>query len=181
MFVSPSYSNFEWSKDGLETAKCSKCKEDTPGEDCSCGLYSTFEFDTAGGYRDHSPISPILLFEVHGDHVLSGSGIRSLQLMPRWVILDSFEPLLYGACLQAADYFSIPTIPKSRAIAMMEIWNIALFVAKQDEWDIPNWREWYEPTATQLADYTDDYLLALANKWLGGEHVKSTTKACQPV
>lgn len=172
MFISPSHTEFTWTKDGLESAECYKCKEETPGFDCSCGLYATYDYGEAASYRYHSPMSPILLLEAYGDYVVGGYGFRAAQLLVRSVMIDSYESKLYAASIQGADYFDVPTISKTQAMLVMNIWNICVFLTNPEYEDIRNWREWFE-VIPQLKDYDDEYLLSLATKMTGGEYVKS--------
>jgi len=184
MFVSPSHYEFEWTKDGLETALCRRCGEDTPGFECTCGLYATYNYGEAASYRYRSPISPILLLEAYGDYVVGGEGFRSLQLLVRAVMVDDYSPMLYAASIQAADYFDVPTMTKTQAMLIMNLWNITVFLTDPEYTEDPkvkNWREWFEPTVPELIEYPDDYLLALAKK-IGGDYGNSSeTQARQSI
>lgn len=148
-FVSPSRKQFVWRDDGLESAECVKgCKdEDIPGDNCTCGLYSTFRWNIIQkGYTKESLISPVLLVEAVGKTQLHDDGTRSYQQAMRAVIatwgdrlIESVtgEPIrlvwgeyaearMRGAAHQAADYFHVPVLDMEVATVVMDLWNIHL-------------------------------------------------------
>lgn len=171
-FDSPSYSDFYWDKEGLTSAACSTCKDDLPGLECSCGLYATFRWDVVRGYTHNSSISPIILFEVSGKTQFYEEGVRAKQLAPFAVILEQgVTEILHMAGLQAADYFDVPTIPKSTAITVMDLWNITWFVAHQGApYEIPYWREWYRPEGGDtISNLSDEWIEYMVKQLTGGE------------
>jgi hypothetical protein len=147
-FVSPSYSGFVWERDGIESAECNKgCEDiDIPGDDCTCGLYSTFRWNIiAKGYTAKSQISPVVLVEAIGKTVLHDDGIRSYQQGIRAVIntwrgkqlekYGGFKSIYSAGNLvsavqasahQASDYFQIPILDFDVATVVMDLWNIHL-------------------------------------------------------
>lgn len=185
-FQSPSSSQFKWTREGLESAECTRCGENLPEKECSCGLYATFRWDEATGYRYNSPISPILLFEASGKSQFYQDVIRAKQLAPRWVIMDARynDTFLTMATFQARDYFNVPIISKSVAISIMDLWNITWFLANRytfktsegEPIELPYWRDWYEPEGgDQISKLSDEWINHLAQTYFGGKHGKSTT------
>lgn len=148
VFVSPSRKEFIWRDDGLEAAECDSCdNEDIPGDDCTCGLYSTFRWGIISkGYTTQSQISPVMLVEAVGKTQLYTDGIRSYQQAIRAVIstwdrpyMESVtgkqiqmlwgtnaEAKMRGAAYQAADYFRVPVLDPKVATVVMDLWNIHL-------------------------------------------------------
>ena len=175
-FDSPTYSHFFWDKEGLTSAECSRCGDDLPGLDCSCGLYATFRWSVVTDYTFNSEISPIILFEVSGKTQFYEEGVRAKQLAPFAVITTQGQSEFnHMADLQAADYFSIPVIQKSTAIALMDLWNITWFVTHQGvPYEIPYWREWYVPEGGDtISKLSDEWIEYMAKQLTGGEICKS--------
>lgn len=180
-FDSPAWGGFYWDKEGLTSAKCGSCGDEMPRLECSCGLYASFRWEEVSGYRYTSQISPIILFEVSGKCQFYQDCIRAKQLAPFAVIEEQgADEIWHLAALQAADYFDVPTIPKSTGIALMDVWNITWFTAHQGEpYNIPYWREWYEPESDNhtlnnpISKLSDEWIEHFAQQILGGEICKS--------
>jgi len=161
-FVSPSKKEFVWNPDGLEAAVCHKCESAmpvdmkylpelspnmVPGDNCSCGIYSTFRWSIVEGYVSASPISAVMLTEAVGKTIIYMDGMRTYQLAIRAVIKPVFthyvgrDNLIIGAAYQAADYFQVPVIDTKTAFVVMDLWNIFL----NDDW-----HEWYRPESLDV-------------------------------
>jgi len=189
-FVSPSWSSFTWNKEGLTSCECHTCGDDMPGKEHSCGLYATFRWWEVTDYLNHSPVSPIILFEISGKSQFYQDIFRSKQLAPYCVIhYERGDHIQHLASYQASEYFEVPIVPRSRAIPMMDVWNIVWFLAHEGEpYHIPPWRTWYEPESDQesqgaLSKLSDEWIQHLAQNLLGGEICQQSaqnTSTCTP-
>lgn len=129
-FVSPARPEFIWSPGGLQMAECDRCKHE-PKEDCTCGLYTTFDINVALEYIYHSLISPIFLVEASGITHLYSDGFRSQELTIHSVAPNANEAQAKLAASQAGDYFQVPVIGLNSLIILMDLHNKKLM---QDEY-----------------------------------------------
>ena len=187
-FVSPSFQEFIWSEDGLVSASCNKgCKdEDIPGDDCLCGLYSTFRWSIINqGYTKRSEISPILLVEAIGKTWIYTEGVRSYMqgvhaVINQWnerAIETVFGPkyLCWGKVAtkqlmskakasseQASDFFKVPILEHDPATVAMDLWNIHINTFEDD----------YQPESPIVNAMSKEQILELTNQYLPKKEVK---------
>jgi hypothetical protein len=145
-FVSPSYNEFVWQKDGIESATCKKetCTpgeeppyeaNHIPGDECYCGLYGTFRWRIIGkGYTKRKAISPIVLVEVAGKTSLYEDGARSFQQCIRGVIntwdnrhVEKFDPR-FNITSQADIYGVVST--KAASVQAVDYFQVPMLDRK---------------------------------------------------
>lgn len=119
-FVSPARPEFVWSPGGLQMGECTRCGHE-PKENCSCGLYTTFDINIALEYIHYSLISPIFLVEASGITHLYSDGFRSQELTIHAVAPNSDTAESRLAASQAADYFQIPVTNLGSLIIAMDL------------------------------------------------------------
>jgi len=122
-FISPARPEFIWSPGGLQMSECKKCGND-PREECTCGLYVTFDINIALEYIDFSPISPIFLVEASGTTHIYSDGFRARELTVHAVAPNSDDAWSKLAASQAGDYFGVPVQELETLLIAMDIHNI---------------------------------------------------------
>lgn len=133
-FISPARPDFIWNQDGLAEAQCTKFTHAPPDEFCTCGIYATFDWGIAKNY-DRRYLNVMLLVEAGGKTILHDYGFRAEQIRFIGAIRQD-EPVYRLATMQAADFYNIPIMEKSTALAIMDIQNCHIL-------------DWYQPVHLQ--------------------------------
>lgn len=154
-FVSPSRSEFTWSKDGLVAGECPHgCPPGVVQTECVCGIWSTYDWKYVLSYTRRSTLSVVMLCETSGEGLIypDGKTARSAQLTVKAVINSPkigrtrfYRPAAY----QAADYFSVPVIEETTALTILDLWMAILH---------HDWREWYTPQSDVLNNIDEEKL-----------------------
>lgn len=126
IFVSPARPEFVWSKGGLQMSQCPKCGNNNPQENCTCGLYATFDVHIALEYIHYSIISPIFLVEASGDTFLHECGYRCGELTLHGVAPNCDEYAAKLAASQASDYFQVQPMSLEKMLIIQDIVNRTL-------------------------------------------------------
>lgn len=119
IFTSPARPAFIWSPGGLQMSDCPNCGH-TPKEDCSCGLYATYNYKIALEYTSSSFISPIFLVEASGITHLYSDGFRCQEMTIHAVAPNTDSKASEYSASQAADYFGVQVVYSLEVLTLMQ-------------------------------------------------------------